>query len=421
MKVFKFGGASINSAEAVRNLEKIVKTYDEKLVVVISAMGKTTNALERVTEDYYHRRASLEGSLNFVKDYHDAIINDLFPDKSHDAHEDIDHIFKKLQEKLDEEPSMHYNFEYDQIVCHGEILSTKIVYHYLHSAGMNVKWMDIRKYLKTDNNFREAKLNYGLSEEYVREAFHFNDTDIYITQGFIGSTMNNLSTTLGREGSDFTAAVMAYFLNLKEVTIWKDVPGVLNADPKYFEDTVKLEKISYIDAIELAYYGTSVIHPKTIQPLQRKNILLHIKSFIDPQQPGTVIGDDSYDKLIPSFIFKMNQVLFEIFPRDLSFIAEDSLETIFGSFARYNLKINLMQNSAVSFKVLVNDDTTRLNPVIADLQKDFNVEVLKGLELITIRYYDDATIERVMKNKAMVMEQRNQQTIQMVVKDLVTS
>ncbi len=421
MRVFKFGGASIKNAEAVRSLEKIVKMFSDQLVVVISAMGKTTNALEKVTEDYYHRKASLTESLNFVKDYHDAIISDLFPDKSHRVYGDIDHIYRKLEEKLEEEPSLHYNFEYDQIVCYGEILSTKIVYHYLQSAKLKVKWMDIRKYLKTDNNYREAKLDYEISEDYVREAFHFRDASIYITQGFIGSTINNLSTTLGREGSDFTAAVLAYFLNLKEVTIWKDVPGVLNADPKYFEDTVKLEKISYIDAIELAYYGTSVIHPKTVQPLQRKNILLHIRSFIDPHLPGTVIGDDSYDTLIPSFIFKLNQVLIEIFPRDLSFIAEDSLETIFGSFARYSLKINMMQNSAVSFKVLVNDDATRLNPVISDLQKVFNVEVLRGLELITIRYYDDATIERVMKNKDLVLEQRNKQTIQMVVKDLGAS
>jgi aspartate kinase len=418
MKVFKFGGASIKSAEAVRNLEKIVKMNSDQLVVVISAMGKITNALEKVTDDYFYRKASLTESLNFVKNYHDSIISDLFPDKTHDVYADIDHIFTKLQEKLEEEPSLYFNFEYDQIVCYGEILSTKIVYHYLHSEKMNVKWMDIRKYLKTDNNYREANLNYGLSEEYVREAFHFNDADIYITQGFIGSTINNLSTTLGREGSDFTAAVMAYFLNLSEVTIWKDVPGVLNADPKYFEDTVKLEKISYVDAIELAYYGTSVIHPKTVQPLQRKNILLHIKSFLDPRLPGTVIGDDSYDKLIPSFIFKMHQVLIEIFPRDLSFIAEDSLETIFGTFARYGLKINLMQNSAVSFKVVVNDDSSRLNPVITDLKKVFNVEVLNGLELITIRYYDDETIDRVMKNKDLVLEQRNKQTIQMVVMDL---
>lgn len=417
MKVFKFGGASINSAEAVRNLEKILNMISDPLVVVISAMGKTTNALEKVVHDYYNQNNSLAERLNFVKDYHYSIIYDLFPDKSHHVYTDIDHVFEKLQEKLDEEPSLDYNFEYDQIVCYGEILSTKMVCHYLHSVKMNVKWMDIRKYLKTDNNYREAKLNYKLSEDNVRNAFHFKDADIYITQGFIGSTISNLSTTLGREGSDFTAAVMAYFLDLKEVTIWKDVPGVLNADPKYFEDTVKLEKISYVDAIELAYYGTSVIHPKTVQPLQRKNILLHIKSFIEPHLPGTVIGDDSYDKLIPSFIFKMDQVLIEIFPRDLSFIAEDSLETIFGSFARYSLKINLMQNSAVSFKVVVNDDHSRLNPVVADLQNVFDVEVLKGLELITIRYYDDATIERVMKDKEMVLEQRNKQTIQLVVRN----
>ncbi len=417
MKVFKFGGASINSAEAVRSLEKILKMFGGQLVVVISAMGKTTNALEKVVHDYYNMKNSLAERINFVKDYHYSIIYDLFPDKSHIVYEDIDHVFAKLSEKLDEDPSMHFNYEYDQIVCYGEILSTKIVYHYLQSVKMNIQWMDIRKYLKTDNNYREAKLNYGLSGDNVRKAFHFRDADIYITQGFIGSTISNLSTTLGREGSDFTAAVLAYFLDLKEVTIWKDVPGVLNADPKYFEDTVKLEKISYVDAIELAYYGTSVIHPKTVQPLQRKNILLHIRSFVEPHLPGTVIGDDSYEKLIPSFIFKMNQVVIDIFPRDLSFIAEDSLEAIFGTFARYSLKINLMQNSAVSFKVVVNDDPSRLNPVVADLQKQFDVEVLKGLELITIRYYDDATIERVMKGKDLVLEQRSKQTIQMVVRN----
>ena len=420
MKVFKFGGAVIKDAEAVRSLAKILTSFGDQLVVIISAMGKITNALERVVDDYFYRKSALPESLNFVKEYHNAIINDLFPDKSHSIYSDIGHIFKKLQEKLDEEPSAHFNYEYDQIVPYGEILSTKIVYHYLYSEGLRVKWMDIRKYLKTDNNYREAKLNYELSEDYVRKAFHFKDAGIYVTQGFIGSTINNLSTTLGREGSDFTAAVMAYFFNLKEVTIWKDVPGVLNADPKYFQDTVKLEKISYVDAIELAYYGTGVIHPKTVQPLQRKNILLHIRSFFDPGLTGTIIGDDSYDKLIPSFIFKMNQVLIEIFPRDLSFIAEDSLETIFGSFARYNLKINLMQNSAVSFKVVVNDDNTRLDHVTTELSKDFNVEVLKGLELITIRYYDDATIDRVMKDKDLVLEQRNKQTIQMVVRNLGT-
>lgn len=417
MKVFKFGGASIKSADAVKNLVKILKLQHDQLVVVISAMGKTTNALEEVTANYYFRNSALTYSLDKVKDYHYAIINELFPDKSDNIYEDIESIFLKLEEKLNEDPSMHYNFEYDQIVCFGEILSTRIVSHYLRSVNMNAKWMDIRKYLKTDDSYREAKLDYKLSEKYVRESFLFDDTDIYITQGFIGSTINNLSTTLGREGSDYTAAVMAFFLDLKEVTIWKDVPGVLNADPKYFKNTVKLDKISYVDAIELAYYGTGVIHPKTVQPLQRKNILLHVRSFTDPMSKGTIIGDDTYEKLIPSFIFKLNQVLIQIFPFDLSFIAEDSLERIFGAFARTGLKINLMQNSAVSFKVVVNEDEIRLNQVINDLNKDFHVEVLKGLELVTIRYYDSATVKRVMKHKELIMEQRNKKTIQMVVRE----
>ncbi len=418
MKVFKFGGASIKNAEAVRNLANILKMFDEPLLIVISAMGKTTNALEKVTEDYCNRSPRLSQSLNIFKAYHYEIIEELFPDKSDNIYGDIDHTLNRLDEKLAEEPSMQFNFEYDQIVCFGEILSTKIVTHYLQRNALDVKWMDIRKYLKTDNNYREAKVNYEMSEQFVKEAFNFKDARIYITQGFIGSTVTNLSTTLGREGSDFSAAVLAYFLDLKEVTIWKDVPGVLNADPKYFEKTVKLDKISYIDAIELAYYGTSVIHPKTIQPLQRKNIRMHVRSFLEPNLPGTIIGDDTYEKLIPSFIFKLNQVLMEIFPRDFSFIAEDNLEKIFGSFARFSLKINLMQNSAVSFKVLVNNDTNRLMPVRNDLEKNFRIQISEGLELITIRYYDEVTITRVMKNKELILEQRNKQTIQMVVKDL---
>ncbi|MBN2610270.1 MAG: aspartate kinase [Bacteroidales bacterium] len=421
MKVFKFGGASIKSAEAVKNLEKIVKMFNEPLLIVISAMGKMTNALEKVTEDYFNRNPRLQQSLQFVKDYHYAIIDGLFAGNTEEVYNDIGHTFARLEEKLEEEPSLHYNFEYDQVVCYGELLSTKIVAHYLQSEKPEVKWMDIRKYLKTDNNYREAKVNYEMSEKFVKEAFHFKDSKVYITQGFIGSTLNNLSTTLGREGSDFSAAVLAYFLDLKEVTIWKDVPGVLNADPKYFDNTVKLDKISYIDAIELAYYGTSVIHPKTVQPLQRKKIKLHVRSFVEPDLQGTIIGDDSYDTLIPSFIFKLGQVLVEFFPRDLSFIAEDNLEKIFGSFARHSLRMNLMQNSAVSFKVLVNNDASRINPVKAELEKEFDVKITEGLELITIRYYDENTIARVMKNKELIMEQRNQKTIQMVVKDLGTN
>ncbi len=419
MRVFKFGGASIKDAGAVKNLAKIVKMFEGKILVVVSAMGKTTNALEKVTADYYYGYKSLPQSVQFVKDYHYTIIGELFKNSGHEVYTDIEAVFSRLQAKLSQGSSMHYHYEYDQIVCFGEILSTKIVAHYLNSQVMNALWMDIRKYLKTDNSYREAKVNYELSEKLVREAFHFNDTNIYVTQGFIGSTISNLSTTLGREGSDFTAAVLAYFLDIMDVTIWKDVPGVLNADPKYFDNTVKLDKISYIDAIELAYYGTGVIHPKTIQPLKRKNIKLNVRSFTEPLTNGTIIGDSTYEKLVPSFIFKLDQVLIQILPRDLSFIAEDSLELIFGSFAKNSLKINLMQNSAVSFKVLTNNDPSRINPVVEYLRKDFEIILERGLELITIRYYDSDTITRVMKNKELILEQRNNSTIQMVVKDML--
>ena len=420
MKVFKFGGASIKSADAVRNLASILNMFDDRILVVISAMGKTTNALEKVTTDYFNNYNTLTESFQKVKDYHYEIISGLFGESDHEVYADIEDVFERLREKLDKEPSMHYNFEYDQIVSYGEIMSTKIVAHYLNKEGITAKWMDIRKYLKTDSCYREANVNYDLSEKIIRDIFDFSDTNIYVTQGFIGSTIDNLSTTLGREGSDFSAAVIAHFLDIKDVTIWKDVPGVLNADPKYFDNTVKLDKISYVDAIELAYYGTGVIHPKTIQPLQRKNIKLHVRSFIEPTVPGTIIGDSNYDKLVPSFIFKLDQVLLQVLPRDLSFIAENSLERIFGSFARYNLKVNLMQNSAVSFKVLSDNDPSRLNPVIEDLRKDFEIISEGGLELITIRYYDNATIGRVMKNKELILEQRNKNTIQMVVKEMIT-
>jgi aspartate kinase len=418
MIVFKFGGASIKTADAVRNLAEILKIYDNRIIVVVSAMGKTTNAMEKVTEYYFNNNPELKTALENVKSYHYEIITDLFPDTSNSIYKEIDDIFFKLEDKLRQEHSFQYNYEYDQVVCIGEILSTKIIEAYTRSQGLDSRWMDIRKYLKTDNNFREANINWELSEKLIREAFNFKNMSIYITQGFIASTTSNLSTTLGREGSDYTAAVLAYMLDINNITIWKDVPGVLNADPKWFDNTVKHEKISYTDAIELAYYGTGVIHPKTIQPLQRKNIKLHIKSFLDPEESGTVVDNSTYKELIPSFIFKMDQVLIQIFPRDLSFIAEDSLETIFKCFADYGLKINFMQNTAVSFKVCVNNDKTRMEPVMKKLQQIFNVSYESGLELITILYYNDATIKRVMVNKELLLEHKSKKTIQMVVRDL---
>jgi aspartate kinase len=417
MIVFKFGGASIKDADAVRNLAKITASYDDRIIIVVSAMGKTTNALEKVTECYFNSSPDLEEALAVVESYHYNIINDLFADKENPVYREIKGIFSKLKEKLGQEHSFQYNFEYDQIVPVGEILSTKIVDAWLRLSGIDSLWMDIRKYLKTDNNFREANIDWELSARLIKDAFNFRNNKIYVTQGFIASTTSNLSTTLGREGSDYTAAVIAHILDIPDITIWKDVPGVKNADPKYFNDTVKIDRISYLDAIELAYYGTSVIHPKTIQPLQRKNIELHIKSFLDPQGPGTVVGNFKYDKLIPSFIFKMNQVLLEIYPRDFSFIAENNLEKIFGCFAKNGLKINLMQNTAINFKVCVNNDRTRIEPVVRDLRNDFDVSYEAGLELITIRYYDDKTVKRLMAGKELLLEQKSSKTMQMVVRN----
>jgi len=388
-------------------------------VVVISAMGKTTNALEQVVNAFMLKDiTSAEAELNAIRDYHLKIARELIPENNHPLFGELENIFTGVAKQLEHSPSGSYNQEYDQVVSIGEIISTIIVSNYLNVAGVTNVWTDARHFLKTDGTFREGRVDWNMSDRLIREVFGFDDTRLYITQGFIGSTVNNLTTTLGREGSDYTAAILAHVLSAESVTVWKDVPGVLNADPKWFDDTVRLERISYVDAIELAYYGASVIHPKTIQPLKTKGIKLYVKSFVHPADPGTVIGEDDYVKLIPSFIFKMDQVLIHVYPVDFSFIAEDNLEKIFRCFAGYNLKINLMQNSAVSFDVCVNNDRSRIPGVLADLEKDFRVSSTSRLELITIRYYDEETIRRVLVNKDLLLTQRTKSTIQMVVKDL---
>jgi aspartate kinase len=417
MKIFKFGGASVKDAASVRNLASILNRYNEEIVVVVSAMGKMTNALEQVLAHYILSDERLTASEQIVIDFHYNIVNDLFP-KGAPVYELLSDLFLSLHYKLKTEPSLTYNFEYDQIVPYGELFSTVIVSEFLKKEGLPAEWIDIRKYLRTDNSFREAKVNFDLSEGLIKKAFQSKVNSIRITQGFIGSTPNNLTTTLGREGSDYTAALLAYFLDAESVTVWKDVPGVLNADPKYFDNTVKLEEISFADAIELAFYGTSVIHPKTIQPLKQKNIPLWVKSFVQPEERGTVVGNVEYKSLIPCFIFKMNQVLIDIFPTDLSFIAEDNLQVIFASFSKYALRVNLMQNTAVHFRICVNNDESRLSEVVKELKDKFQVSLQKGLELITIRYYDQATIDRVMVNKEMILEQRNKSTVQLLVVDL---
>lgn len=415
MKVFKFGGASVKDAPSVKNLAKIVSLYDEPLVIVISAMGKTTNAMEQLVEAYFEKKSNLNEIFEGIRAYHFDILQGLFHSE-HEAYQEVGKFFEQLNDKIHTDPSMNFNFEYDQIVPYGELISTTIVASFLEFKKCKVSWIDIRKVLKTDETYREANVDFELSATLARDVFVETKCDKYITQGFIGSNKNNLTTTLGREGSDYTAALIAAFIGSESVTVWKDVPGVLNADPKWFDETEKLEKLSYTDAIELAFYGASVLHPKTIQPVKQNHIPLLVKSFVNPEEEGTVIDKAEYDKLIPSFIFKVDQVLINIHPLDLSFIAEVNLERIFGILAKYSLKVNLMQNTAVSFRICVNNDISRIPKVIEELDNFYRITMEDDLELITIRYYDQQTIDRVLVEKEVLLEQHNQNTVQMVVR-----
>jgi len=420
MLVFKFGGASVKSAAAVRNIVRILQRYPEdEIVVVVSAMGKTTNSIERIIDHYASGKSEqLKQEFEELKAYHLEVVNGLFENKGDKVFADVEELFGTMADRLAKEPTLNYDFDYDQLICFGELLSTTIIAHFLNTSKLKTRWMDIRRAMKTNNTWREARVDWELSNQLVNEHFTFQGERILITQGFLGSTINDQTTSLGREGSDYTAAILAYMLKAESVTIWKDVPGVLNADPKYFDDTILLEKLSYLDAIELAYFGTSVIHPKTIKPLQNKNINLHVKSFVDPDAPGTLVGNLSYNKLTPSFIFKMDQVLIRTSPLDFSFINANNLEEIFGIFSKHGLKINLMQNSAISFKMIVNNDKRKLRLVIAELEEKFKVAYQTGLELVTIRYFDQSTIDRVMINKELIMEQRGVQNIELLIRDL---
>ncbi len=417
MLVFKFGGASVKTSGGILNLAHIIESFKEPLVIVISAFGKTTNSLEKIHDQAY-KGQSFDTEFTTLKDYHLGILKELFQQEKHPVFAEINQEFDLMRSILLKEDKGAYDQQYDQIVSFGEVLSTKIVSTFLNERGIKNKWVDIRKCLKTDSTWREAIVDWEVSERLVKENINQKKEKIHITQGFLGFDDTGLTTTLGREGSDYTAAILAHILEAEKVVIWKDVPGVLNADPKYFDNTVRLGQLSYLDAIELAYYGASVIHPKTIKPLQNKNIKLHVKSFVYPNDPGTIIGDVQYESLIPSFIFKMDQVLIHISPRDFSFIAEASLTEIFEAFARHGIRINLMQNSAVSFMALVNNRMDRIKELTAELEKNYNTSYEEGLELITIRYYDTATIERVMINKQLILEQKNKRTIQLVVKDM---
>ncbi len=416
MRVFKFGGASVKDAEAVKNVVRVLhEVGHEDTLVVISAMGKTTNAMEKVVESYFKDKGSIATALQEVIDYHNGILADLFENAKHPIYDRVKLLFEEVRGFLTWNKSPKYAFVYDQVVGYGELLSTTIISAYLNEIGLSNNWLDVRNLIKTDNSYRDAQVNWDRTQAEV--SARVDMSKLNITQGFLGSDDNNFTTTLGREGSDYTAAILAYCLNAESVTIWKDVPGVLNADPRNFKETQLLEQISYREAIELAFYGASVIHPKTLQPLQRKEIPLHVKSFLNPTDLGTTVGKGvGIVPKTPCFIVKKNQVLLKLSSLDFSFIVEDNISEIFKLFHDHRLKVDLIQNSAISFSVCLDNKFNGLQPMLEELKRKFKVVCHEDVSLYTIRHFDDNAVKSLQNGRSVLVEQRGKETVQLVVK-----
>jgi aspartate kinase len=412
MKVFKFGGASVKDAAGVRNVAELLQSvgYDSTCMIV-SAMGKTTNALEEVVKRYFENE-DFEKTINDVKEQHIALATELFENPVEVSNE-ISQFFDDIVSFLRRNKSPNYSYVYDQIVCCGELISTKIISMYLNSINVKNDWLDVRDYIKTDNTYREGKVNWKLTEESIAK---LPTNGFYITQGFLGSDPNFFTTTLGREGSDYSAAIFAYCLNAEGMTIWKDVPGVLNADPRYFEETTLLNHISYEEAIELAYYGASVIHPKTLQPLQQKEIPFFVKSFINPSENGTEVAKGQpLEPKVPCFILKREQHLVRLSSKDFSFITEDKLSGIFNKLYDYQIKVNLMQNSAISLSLCLEDKYNNLERFVADMNEEYKVHEDNDVLLYTIRHFDSDS-EKVISKEKELLRQTVRETLQIVVK-----
>lgn len=417
MRVFKFGGASVKDANGIKNVYDVLQQvgYDDVLLVV-SAMGKTTNALEVVIKNYFERSAELQSSLQDVKKYHNQILLDLFEDDKNAVFAAINQLFSDLEGFLKSNKSPNYNFVYDQIVSFGEIISTTIISHYFNYRGLKNQWLDVRNFIKTDTTYRDAIVDWEQTQKLISK--NVKKKVLNITQGFLGSDENNFTTTLGREGSDYTAAIFAYCLNAESVTIWKDVPGVMNADPRYFENATLLNQISYREAIELAFYGATVIHPKTLQPLQRKEIPLFVKSFLNPSLPGTSVSKGAdLEPHLPCFIVKKEQLLISLSSIDFSFIMEENISEIFGLLHQYKMKVSLIQNSAISFSVCIEDKFGNFNDLKNVLSKKFKVSYNENVSLYTIRHFNEKASETVEKGKQVLLKQVSRETMQIVTKE----
>ena len=418
MKIFKFGGASVKDAESIKNVASVLNyTGYDNTIIVVSAIGKTTNLLEKLVKDYVSKSVNLKNTFHELIDSHIKILNELNFNNNSKLIIEVKKIIQKIKFFLDNNKSPNYDFIYDQVVSFGEIISTTIVSQYLNSTGILNKLIDAREIIKTDSYYRDSNVDWEMSQTKIKKTF--NSNGVYVTQGFIGSDYNNFTTTLGREGSDYTAAIIAYSIDAKEVIIWKDVPGVLNADPKEFKRTKLLNKISYREAIELAYYGASVIHPKTLQPLQKKEIPLIVKSFMDPKGKGTVVSKGlDIDPLIPCYIVKKNQVLLRLSSLDFSFIVENNISEIFRLLDKFKMKVDLIQNSAISFSVCINDKYNSLDHLISELKPKFKVQLFEEVSLYTIRHFNsDKSGLLSKKNANLLLEQRLENTLQLVIKN----
>jgi aspartate kinase len=421
MDIFKFGGASVKDADGIKNVANIIRDYKKgELLIVVSAIGKITNKLEELTQAYLSQSEDTHHIFDEIKHFHFNIIEQLFEGKNNSVYDDVANTFVEIDWLIEDEPDQNDDYIYDQIVSIGEVISTKIVAAWLNETNSKALWVDARNYIQTDNTYREGKVDWDKTNQIIqKDLVPLLHQNIVVTQGFIGGTSENYTTTLGREGSDYSAAIFASCLNAAALTIWKDVPGVLNADPKWFDETELIKQLSYHDAIELTYYGATVIHPKTIKPLQNKGIPLFVRSFIQPEGSGTAITKDNNPLPVPSFIFKVNQALISIFPKDYSFIIEENLSNIFDLFHKHHIKINTMLNSAISFSVSVDDNAPKIEKLISDLSNQFTVKYNKNLELVTIRYYNQQTIDRVALNKDILLEVKSRHTCQMVMKNKI--
>lgn len=426
MRIFKFGGASVKDAAGVQNLVKVLKHQGvENTTLVVSAMGKTTNAMEEVVTSYLKAKTSKQPTQEVVtkvlapsRAFHQQIVKELFNGESSDVMVEVNLLFDEISGFLAWNKSWNKSFVYDQIVGYGELLSTTIISAYLTKEKIENQWIDVRELIKTDQNYRDAKVNWTLTEQQIQQHIGQKQNTLFITQGFLGSDQHNFTTTLGREGSDYTAAILAYALNADAVSIWKDVPGVLNADPRYFEQTELLNQISYREAIELAFYGATVIHPKTLQPLQRKSIPLIVRSFSDLENPGTKVSHElTLDPMTPCYILKRNQVLLQLATQDFSFMVEEHFSALFKLFAKHRLKVDLIQNSAISFSVCLDNRFEGFQQLLPDLEQEFKVQYHQDVSLYTIRHAnEDSTRTVLQKNDKVLVEQRNGETLQLVVK-----